>query len=152
MVVLLPKSKDGLDPWVRTLSPARLEAVLGSLSSQRIALQLPRFSFTTALDASALLKALGIAAAFDGKAADFTGISKEKPLFIGPVLHKAFVAVDESGTEAAAATVVMMRTGSAMRPQEPRPFVVDHPFLFVIRHRATGVVLFVGRVVDPTAS
>ena len=73
-------------------------------------------------------------------------------VFVGEVLHKAFVAVDEKGTEAAAATVVMMRAGSAPRPEEPVPFVVDHPFLFLLVHRTTGTPLFVGRVVDPTRS
>jgi serpin B len=94
---------------------------------------------------------MGMTDAFSSSKADFTGITKQEPLFIGAVLHKAFVAVDEKGTEAAAATVVLMRAGSAMRPDDPVPFVVDHPFLFLIRHPATGSLLFLGRVDDPSA-
>lgn len=150
MVVVLPKANDGLDAVVKALTPARLDAGLAALAHRRVALELPKFSFTTSLDATSLLRTLGVRAAFAADAADFTGITTEEPLFIGTVLHKAFVAVDEAGTEAAAATVVMMRAGSAMRPDAPTPFVVDHPFLFLIRHRGTGAVLFAGRVVDPT--
>jgi serpin B len=87
--------------------------------------------------------------AFDPAKADFTGIAETPPLFVSSALHKAFIAVDEEGTEAAAATS-LAPTASAARPQEPKPFVADHPFLYGIRHRATNVVLFLGRVVDPT--
>ena len=73
----------------------------------------------------------------------------EEPLFIGAVLHKAFVEVDEAGTEAAAATVVMMSKAS-IAPGEPVELVADHPFLFVIRHRKTGAILFMGRLARPT--
>jgi serpin B len=151
MLVVLPKVKDGLDAVVKSLTPYKL-ASLVPLASRRVALKLPKFTFTTPLDVTGTLKAMGMPAAFDGRLADFSGITDEKPLFIGAVLHKAFVAVDEAGTEAAAATVVMMRAGSAMHPEPPTPFVVDHPFLFLIRHRATGTILFAGRVVDPTAN
>jgi len=151
MIVILPRTKDGLDALVAGLTPATLDARLASLAHQRVALELPKFTFTTSLEATSALRALGVRAAFAADTADFTGITAEKPLFIGVVLHKAFVAVDEAGTEAAAATVVMMRTGSAMRPQPPTPFVADHPFLFLIRHRATGAILFAGRVADPTS-
>jgi serpin B len=151
MVVVLPRAKDGLDALVAGLTPQRLESLLGTLAHRKVALELPKFSFTTAFDAAGALGALGIKAAFS-PTADFSGITRSQPLFIGPVLHKAFVAVDEKGTEAAAATVVMMRAGSAPRPDEPTPFVVDHPFLFVIRHVPTGTILFAGRVVDPTTS
>ena len=87
--------------------------------------------------------------AFDAARADFSGMTKEDRLFIGNVLHKAFVAVDEAGTEAAAATVVTMRKGG--RPGKPVEFHADRPFLFLIRHAKTGCVLFLGRVVDPGA-
>ncbi len=76
--------------------------------------------------------------------------AKREPLFIGVVLHKAFVAVDEEGTEAAAATALAMRAGSAVRPQDPVDFIADHPFLFLIRHNKSNTILFMGRLTDPT--
>ena len=81
-------------------------------------------------------------------AADFSGMDGARDLFIGDVLHKAFVAVDEAGTEAAAATVVIMELTSMM-PESAIEFRVDRPFLFVIRDIPTGAILFVGRVMNP---
>ena len=79
----------------------------------------------------------------------FVGFTEEA-LYIGAILHKAFVEVDEKGTEAAAATVVLVFRGTAVQPMDPTPFHADHPFVFVIRHRPSGAILFVGRVCDPT--
>jgi serpin B len=97
------------------------------------------------------LKDLGMPLAFDAARADFTGIAKparaEDRLSIGEVFHKAFVKVDEKGTEAAAATAVSMVAGGP--PPKPVQFVADHPFLFFLRDRRTGLILFMGRVVDP---
>ena len=89
--------------------------------------------------------------AFSPEKANFSGITAREPLFIDALLHKGFVAVDEKGTEAAAAaaTVVLLSGGDF---EKPVPFVVDHPFLFLIRHAKTGAILFMGRVVDPTAT
>jgi serpin B len=95
---------------------------------------------------------MGMRNAFDPEQADFSGMTREAPLFLGRALHKAFVAVDEKGTEAAAATVVMAELGAAPDRTEPIAFTVDHPFLFLIRHAGSGCVLFLGRVVDPTQS
>ena len=80
-----------------------------------------------------------------------SGIDGTHELFIGSVVHQAFVDVDEHGTEAAAATAVMMRAGSAMPTAKPLEFRCDHPFLFLIRDRTSGVVLFAGRLADPNA-
>ena len=92
--------------------------------------------------------------AFDSRRADFTGIAApvklEDRLVVNEVFHKAFVSVDEKGTEAAAATAVVMMRATSMRPvSEPKPFVADHPFLFLIRDTKSGLVLFLGRVADP---
>jgi serpin B len=94
------------------------------------------------------LAALGMPAAFSDKA-DFSGMTGDRALFISDVLHKAFVSVDEEGTEAAAATAVVMKLLAA--PEEPVEVTLDHPFLFLIRDIQTGTILFVGRVVDPSA-
>jgi serpin B len=85
---------------------------------------------------------------FDPDSADFSGITDEDRLFVTSVLHKATIKVDENGTEAAAATAVVMGIKSAL-PEEPISLVIDRPFLFLIRHEPTGTILFMGRVVEP---
>lgn len=124
-----------------------LRAVLEAPSYARLALALPRFTVRTAAPLGEVLASLGMPTAFTDDA-DFSGLVADAPLKISAVLHEAFVAVDEHGTEAAAATaVVMARAGAA--PETPVPFVVDRPFLFVVHTVADRVPLFVGRVVDP---
>ena len=118
-----------------------------ALHPARVDVALPRFKMTAELELSSTLSALGMPLAFDDKKADFTGITRAEPLFISQVRHKAFVEVNEEGTEAAAATGVVMTTRSA--PALPQVFRADHPFVFLIRDVATGTVLFMGRVTDP---
>lgn len=148
MVIVLPKAKDGLPALEAGLDATKLEGWIDRLSGEQVMLRLPRFSFTADYDLSTVLPGMGMKNAFTAGAADFSGITTREPLYVGPVLHKAFIAVDEAGTEAAAATVVMMLKGGA--PRDPAVFTADHPFLFLIRHRATGTILFLGRVTDPT--
>jgi serpin B len=157
MLVLLPDAVDGLAALEDGLSADALDRVVAALAPTWVAQALPKFEVNPARAASLspLLRDLGMSAAFDRGQADFTGIADPPDprdrLFIGEVFHKAFVRTDEEGTEAAAATAVpMMRIGSAM-PSQPVPFVADHPFLFVIRDNASGLVLFLGRVSDPSA-
>jgi len=106
---------------------------------------------------SGRLEALGMTLPFDRSRADFSGINGHQPpaeeaLFLSAVLHKAFVDVNEEGTEAAAATVELMEIAMAMdsRPPQVPTFRADHPFLFAIRSRRSGAILFLGRVTDPT--
>ena len=89
--------------------------------------------------------------AFSAGKADFSGMTNTKELVISDVIHKAFVAVDEEGTEAAAATAVLMTIGASplMAKPEPKIFKADHPFLFIIRHKKTGAILFMGRLINP---
>jgi serine protease inhibitor len=122
-------------------------AVLDAPSHERLELRLPRFTVRAAARLGELLAALGMPTAFTDDA-DFSGLTVDEPLKISEVLHEAFVAVDEEGTEAAAATAVVMQRAGAM-PQQPVPFVVDRPFLFAIHETSTGTPLFVGRIVDP---
>jgi len=123
-----------------------LDAVGVALKRQPVSVQLPRFRFESSWRLDDTLKAMGMPTAFSGDA-DFSAMNGRKGLFISAVTHRAFVAVDEKGTEAAAATaVVMERKG---RPAEPRLFKADRPFLFCIRDRETGALLFLGRVSDP---
>ena len=107
---------------------------------------LPRFRFTSKLELSGTLQAMGMKDAFSSARADFSGITGSKELFIGLVIHKAFVSVDESGTEAAAATAVVMDKGA---PSRPIALNADRPFVFVIRDDVTGSILFMGRVASP---
>jgi serpin B len=112
-------------------------------------LSLPRWTFRTQVPLDEALRGLGMRTAFDERSADFSGMTREDRLYVSAVLHEAFVAVDEAGTEAAAATAVVMHEVSA--PFFQHEVVVDRPFLFVIHDVAHLTPLFVGRVTDPTA-
>jgi serpin B len=157
MLVLLPRDVGGAGALEASLDESRLAAILGSLRDERrVLVSLPRFDASQAepLSLGADLAEMGMSDAFSPDAADFTGIadppSPAERLFIARVFHKAFVRVDEKGTEAAAATAITMaRAGGA--PQRSVEFKADHPFLFLIRDNATGLVLFIGRVADPSA-
>ena len=89
--------------------------------------------------------------AFDPNHADFSGMTTDEPLYIDNVLHKAFIAVDENGTEAAAATAIIMGTTAIFHEAPPLRVQVDHPFLLIIRNNKSGEILFMGRVVNPAA-
>ena len=111
-------------------------------------LSLPKFAFESQFNLSDTLQSMGIVDAFDPDNADFSGMTVRKDLFISNVIHKAFVAVDEKGTEAAAATAVIVDVTSAMMYDVT--LTVDRPFLFVIRDKLSGQILFIGRVLDPS--
>jgi len=151
--IVLPDAVDGLGAVERALTADKLGRWISAASHERVALALPRFVVKPAesIRLTPILQEMGVAAAF-GPAADFTGIAPaNEQLVLSEALHKAFIAVDEKGTEAAAATAVGMRAGAAMPTGEPIPFEVDHPFLFLVRDTKTGAILFMGRVQDPTA-
>jgi len=128
------------------MDPAFLEAALQALEPASLSFALPRFTFETQASLKESLQALGMQAAFSD-AADFSGITTEAELFVSDAFHKTFIAVDEEGTEAAAATAVVAEAQSA--GPEPAELVVDRPFVFWIRDRPTGALLFLGRVTDP---
>jgi serpin B len=147
MLVIMPDAGT-FDAFVAALTPARLAAVTGSLASRVIDLSLPKFTFDSAPGVGQILATLGMVDAFNPGIADFSGIDGNRDLFVGAVIHKAFISVDEKGTEAAAATAVVIFAGSVrINEPPPLPFVVDHPFLFLIRDRQTGLILFMGKVV-----
>jgi serpin B len=148
MVVLLPREKDGLGKLEQSLTAAKLDACIGKLAGRQVAVALPRFKVEARFDLSEGLPAMGMRLAFSPEA-DFSGISTAEKLFISKVLHQAFVDVNEEGTEAAAATAVVMARGGP--PERPVSFRADHPFLFLLRDNRTGSVLFLGRVTDPPA-
>jgi serpin B len=149
MVVLLPKGADGLPQIERMLTPARLAEWTGHLQEREVLVFLPKFTLTSQFRVDDALKAMGMRDAFLPERADFSGMDgKPHWLHIGAVLHKAFVDVNEEGTEAAAATGVVARLTSVH--EEPPTFRADHPFLFLVKDNRTGSILFIGRVVEPS--
>jgi serpin B len=124
-------------------------SAIAALEGRHVELELPRFEAETKADLADLLSGLGMPDAFDPERADFSGMTTDEPLSISKVVHQANISVDEKGTEAAAATAVVMRT-TAM-PADPVRLRVDRPFLFALRDVPTGAILFLGRIVDPSA-
>lgn len=157
MVFVLPDEPYGLEAVEQKLTGATIEGWTRGLQHQQVNVALPRFQIDppSSISLSDALQALGMKRAFARGAADFTGIASprnpEERLYIGNVFHKAFVKLDEKGTEAAAATAVVMALEGAVMPTEPpREFKADHPFLFFLRDTRSGMILFMGRVADPS--
>ncbi|MCL7452602.1 MAG: serpin family protein [Anaerolineae bacterium] len=147
MVILLPE-QSALKAFEGSLDRDQLAAIVQNLEHQPVSLTMPRFEFDAEFSLKEALATLGMPQAFT-EAADFSGMTGNRDLLISEVVHKAFVAVDEAGTEAAAATAVEMAVTGA--PAEPVQVTLDHPFLFLIRDIETGTILFLGRVVDPSS-
>lgn len=145
MLLLLPTRTDGLADLEANLTTENLAAWTGALQEAEVAVALPRFSFTSDYNLIPPLQSLGMTLAFSDFA-DFTGIRASGGLTITGAFHKAFVKVDEVGTEAAAATGIVVGETSV-----GPGFEADHPFLFLIQDKVTGSILFIGRVVDPSA-
>ena len=150
MLVVVPDEGCFADVEAR-FGPDLLAEVREALELRQLHLALPRFELTCALELGAALSALGMVDLFDPRRADLTGMTAVRELFVSEVFHQAFVAVDERGTEAAAATAVVIRRTS-LRIVPPAELIVDRPFLLAIEHEPSGELLFLGRVIDPTAS
>lgn len=146
MVILLPRNGD-LAAAENMLTSAQFDRLTKELKTRQVIASIPRFKFSSSFDLSKTLQAMGMQAAFSNLA-DFTGMTMT-PVAIGAVLHKAFVEVDEKGTEAVAATAVTINRTSHIPESEAIIFKVDHPFVFVIIDRVTDSILFIGRVVTP---
>jgi hypothetical protein len=145
--VLLPKEVDGLKQLEQSLTGENLSKWLGAVHEQEVMVYLPKFKITWGVyDLKKVLMKMGMKDSFSLPPADFSPMTGVKDLYISNIMHKAFVAVDEEGTEAAAATgVIMGRTAVRQIPT----FRVDHPFVFMIRDNRSGNILFMGRVTDP---
>ena len=126
---------------------AMFNEALANLAPADVTLRMPKFEFESPFNLSDALIEMGMPLAFDENRADFSGMTDQQDLYIGNVIHKAFVAVDEKGTEAAAATAVVMEGATAMMPENV--LTIDRPFLFFIRDVETGQILFIGRVLNP---
>jgi serpin B len=149
MVVLLPRTIDGLKGLEDMLSAEELTARLDGTGKREVRVCMPKFTMTAQFELAKTLGAMGMPEAFS-EAADFSGMTGGRDLFISAVVHKAFVDVNEEGTEAAAATGAAMRLTAA--PAPPPLFRADHPFIFLIRHNPSGSILFLGRVARPYPS
>lgn len=161
MVVIAPRNAEGMPTLEKRLTAETLDGWLKRLDQRMVDTAMPRFKMEFEKEMGEPLQAMGMKRAFVSPdlagGAEFPGMSAgtspSEQLFIGAVLHKAWVEVTEKGTEAAAATAIAMRAGAAARPQEMVPFNpvfrADHPFLFLIRDAKSGVVLFIGRMMNP---
>ena len=147
MMILLPKKRNGINALEQKLTVQKIENWISNLIFQEADVSLPKFETTVEFSLADILERMGMRDAFSG-AADFSGMTENKDLFIGAVIHKAFVKVDEKGTEAAAATAVVMEN-LAIMPQDIKKFNADHPFIFIIRDMQTKSILFIGRIMDP---
>ena len=147
MTLLLPKRQDGLNELEKGLDPVALQRWTERLRRREVKVYLPKFSMTAEFQLKSVLSAMGMSDAFNAASADFSGMDGTRELFVHEVVHKAFVDVNETGTEAAAATGVVVGITSA--PLQPPVFRADHPFWFVIRDTRSGAVLFAGRLNDP---
>jgi serpin B len=148
MTVLLPDAGE-FKAFESGLSIEAINELIDGLDSTELMVSLPKFEFTYGTESlKEALKALEMIEPFIAGTADFSGIDGSLNLFIADVLHKAFIAVDEEGTEAAAATAVIIER-SSYNPDDP-VFTVDRPFIYLIRDKETGTILFMGRTIDPT--
>ncbi|MGZ3655381.1 MAG: serpin family protein [Bdellovibrionota bacterium] len=152
MTVVLPKKGKTLKSLAKKLNPDLLRDMRNGMAERQVDISLPKFRVEYETQLRQPLERLGMKQAFTTQA-DFSGIRKpvaDDPLYISAVVHKAFVEVDETGTEAAAATAVFMAVGAAYHaPMEPKVFTADHPFLFLIEQVPTNTVLFLGRMSRP---
>ena len=147
MVIFLPRKSDGLPELEKSLSVQNLQNWLKKSEAAEVRLSIPKFKMAVGCKLGDTLSGMGMRTAFSlPLGADFSGMDGQKDLWIGEVLHKAYVDVHEEGTEAAAATVVTMTEGAWIPTYR---FNADHPFLFLIRHEKSGAILFMGRVTKP---
>ncbi len=148
MTIILPEI--AIDQFCIGLDEVKMDVISRGLKTEKVILNLPKFSFDYNVSLEGYLMQLGMKTAFTSDA-DFSGITKETKLLISKVLHKAYVSVDEKGTEAAAATAVLIRAGAAM-PTNIKKMTVDKPFVFVIKDNQSGVILFIGKINSPKPS
>lgn len=159
-MILLPAKRDGLGELLANLNAQTLNEVYRSLTEQTVQIELPKFNFESSHDAKETLKSMGLNAIFTDSArlgrmyhlagtvansSSSAATSGTGPVQVDKVIHKAKIGVDESGAEAAAASMVSLGLRHFLRPATPT-FVADHPFLFIIRHNKSNMPLFMGQV------
>jgi serpin B len=151
MNILLPKGDD-LAPAEAVLAGQNLSAMQDAAERQRVLLYFPKFKMETGYSLPGTLGGMGMPTAFIAGSADFSGMDGTTDLFISDVIHKAYIDVNEEGTEAAAATAVVMKWEMAPAGESPPLFRADHPFIFLIQDKESGAILFIGRVENPAGS
>lgn len=146
MLILLPKRRDGLLSLEQNLTSTTLDEIRRSMSTKKLELHLPRFKMEFSKSLPSQLQKLGISKIFGSGSDDFSGISANdsKKLSVSDVSHKSVIDVNEEGTEAAAATSAVMRFVSL--PPKKTVFRVDHPFMFFIIDKRSGLIVFMGRI------
>ena len=147
MVIILP-STENFNEIESSLDKSMVDDIVDRMTETELAIILPKFEMESTFRLHDALSSMGMSVAFNFGEADFSGMDGTQDLFISDVFHKAYVLVNEEGTEAAAATAVVMTLGSASSPG----FIADHPFIFLIRDRETGAILFMGRMMDPSTA
>jgi serpin B len=152
MLIFLPIKKNGITEVEKLLDYKYYQDIITALQSTEVALSLPKFKMTFNIDLGSALSKMGMPQAFSTRDADFSGMTGNRDLYISKVIHQAFIAVNEKGTEAAAATVVVMTLGAMMNPPQPKIFNADHPFIFLIKDNPTGSILFMGKIMNPEFS
>ncbi len=148
VLTLLVPDEGQFTTFEQGLTAEQLTNVLNGMVYEKVLLSMPRFHNESDFDLTETLGKMGMGEAM-GSSADFSGMTGAPGLFISRIVHKSFVDVDEKGTEAAAATAVIMNKGMAPSPKQPVELKVDRPFIYLIRDTRTGEVLFMGRVLDP---
>ena len=148
MNMILPSRKDGIRDIEKKLDFAKFAELRKKMRSKEVQLSLPKFKIEKEYSLGEHLQSMGMKDPFMASA-DFSGIDGKRDLLISKVIHKTFCEVNEKGTEAAAATAVVMRETMVMPPKKPFVFNADHPFFFSIVHLQTGTVLFTGRLARP---
>lgn len=152
MLLILPTpGAKGWEAMEANLTKDWLKKTVGALENRSVTVKVPRWKITCEPpDCISVLKSMGVKRLFNASW-DFMGISDQEPLYVSAFMHRTWMEVNEKGTEAAAATVAVMKRYSMAQEPESATFIADRPFLFVIRHNATGTPLFVGRVSNPSA-
>jgi len=153
MIILLPMKYDGLHNLQERLTIENLQRWTGRMKrEEEVRVSLPRFKATSRFRLKETLQALGMPSAFAIETANFSGMTGSKDLFISAVIHQASIDVNEEGTEATAASAVVMATPSGPLAKQPLVFRADHPFIFLIKDNTSGAILFFGRIVNPGPS
>lgn len=149
MFVVLPKEGTGIEDIEIVLSPKYLNRWNDWMHWTHVEVKLPRFKLEQSCSMTDVLQQLGLSDAFDPESANFSGMTEPSDLWIGQVIHKAVIEVNEEGSEAAAATAPFMLGGSAGTPAPNPRFTADRPFLFLIQENSTGSILFMGKLANP---
>ena len=151
MLVILPNDRDGIGSLESGVSAGQMTQWKQSMQSHEVSVFMPKFTMETSYSLPAYLSSLGMVDVFDDSLADLSGIAPVEPngLYVSEAIHKAYVDVNEVGTEAAAITAVVLDLTSAQPP--PPMFIANHPFIFIIQDDESGAILFMGRLSDPTA-